>query len=275
MPKDYYKILGVSANASEDDIKKAYRDLALKFHPDKNKSHDAEEKFKEINEAFAVLRDPQKRRQYDAYGAEGFGRMFTQEDIFRGFDINEIFRQVNEGNFQDLFNISGFGGFQSTMRMDVGSDILESIEVTRSEAAHGTERRLRVAHTKLCAECKGSGAEKGSKTVTCKECSGKGQVRKTVRIPFGVMETITTCPGCNGMGKAMEKLCKSCHGHGRMQGVDNIMMKVPAGITSGSRLRLAGLGDYGADRTGDLYVDIIVKGEGKKEKLGGRFFGIL
>jgi molecular chaperone DnaJ len=274
MAKDYYKILGVDKKASEDDIKKAYRNLAMKLHPDKNKEKGAEDKFKEINEAYAVLGDPQKRQQYDAYGPDQFGRSFTQEDIFRGFNIDEIFRQFEEGNFQSMFNMAGMGGFQATRRMDVGSDILERIEVSQNDVQQGAEKRIKVAHTKLCSECKGTGAEKGSKTIICDQCKGHGQVKTTVKIPFGIMETITTCPKCSGMGKTVERICKTCHGHTRLHVVDNVTMKVPPGITSGSRLRLAGLGDYGADRTGDLYIDIFVKGGDKKKEMGKGFFGI-
>ncbi len=143
MSEDYYKVLGVPKDASEDDIKKAFRNLALKLHPDINKSKTSEEEFKKVNEAYAVLSNPQKRQQYDAYGPDQFGRTFSQEDIFRGFDINEIFRQFNEGNFQDLFNVAGFGGFQSTRRMDVGTDILERMEVTEKEAHEGADKKIK------------------------------------------------------------------------------------------------------------------------------------
>ncbi|MFI5412297.1 MAG: DnaJ domain-containing protein [Candidatus Micrarchaeales archaeon] len=273
MSKDYYKILGVSKSASEGDIKKAYRNLALKFHPDVNKEKASEEKFKEINEAYAVLGDKDKRQQYDAYGPDAFNQRFTQDDIFRGFDINEIFRQFNEGNFESVFNMANFGGFQSTRRTDVGSDILDRITVLQKEVDEGAEKHITVRHVKLCSECKGSGAEKGSRTVVCEQCKGHGQVKQTVKIPFGIMETITTCQRCSGMGKMPEKICRTCRGHGRMHAEDKVTMKIPKGITSGSRLRLAGLGDYGVDRTGDLYVDIIIKDEGKK--IGKRFFGVL
>ncbi len=273
MSKDYYKILGIKPNANEDEIKRAYRDMALKFHPDKNKAADAESKMRDINEAYAVLGDKDKRQQYDAYGAEGFNQRFTQEDIFRGFDINEIFRQFNEGNFESVFNMSNFGGFQSTRRTDVGSDILDRIAVSQHDVDEGTEKHITVRHVKLCTECRGSGSEKGSKIITCDQCKGHGQVKQTVKIPFGIMETITTCQKCSGMGKMPERVCKTCRGHGRINAEEKVTMKIPKGITSGSRLRLAGLGDYGVDRTGDLYVDIIVKDEGKK--IGKRFFGVL
>jgi molecular chaperone DnaJ len=266
--KDYYDTLGVQKGATQDQIKSAYRDLVLKFHPDRNKDPKAHTKMQEINEAYAVLSDPQKRQQYDTYGPDQFGKVFTQEDIFRGFDINDVLRQFDMAGFENLFNMAGFGGFQSTRRMDVGSDILERMEITQREASQGVDKRIRVPHTKLCQECRGTGAEKGSKTVTCEECGGKGRLSKTVRIPFGVMETVTTCARCGGMGKRMEKLCKNCHGHGRIQVVDNIVMKVPKNITSGSRLRLAGLGDYGVDRTGDLYVDIFIKGDRDNRRFG-------
>ncbi len=268
LPKDYYTTLGVPKDATQDQIKSAYRDLVLKFHPDRNKDPKAHTKMQDINEAYAVLSDPQKRQQYDAYGPDQFGKVFTQEDIFRGFDINEIFKQGGMGSFEDLFNMAGFGGFQSTRRMDVGSDILERIEITQKEASTGVDKRIRVPHTKLCSECRGSGAERGSKTIVCDECNGKGRTSKTIRIPFGVMETVMPCAKCGGMGKRVEKLCRTCHGHGRVQVVDNVVMKVPRGITTGSRLRLAGLGDYGVDRTGDLYVDIFIKGDRDNRRFG-------
>ncbi len=266
--KDYYEILGVPKNATQDQLKSAYRDMVLKFHPDRNKDPKAHEKMQEINEAYAVLSDPQKRQQYDAYGPDQFGRVFSQEDIFRGFDINEIFKQFDMGDFENIFNMQNFGGFQSTRRMDIGSDILERIEVSPKEASQGADRKIKVPHTKLCPECKGSGGEKGSKTIVCEDCHGRGRISQTVRIPFGVMETVTPCGKCGGMGKRLEKLCRVCHGHGRLQVVDNVVMKIPKGITSGSRLRLAGLGDYGRDRTGDLYVDIFIKGSADNKRFG-------
>lgn len=268
MPKDYYEMLGVKKDATQDQIKSAYRDLVLRYHPDRNKDPKAHGKMQEINEAYAVLSDPQKRQSYDAYGPEGFGKMFSQEDIFRGFDINEIFRQFNMGGFENIFNMANFGGFQSTRRMDVGSDILEQIDITQKDADQGAERKIKVPHTKLCMECRGSGGDKGSKMVACDECNGKGRISQTMRIPFGVMETVTSCPKCGGMGKRVDRLCRACHGHGRMQVVDNVVMRVPKGITSGSRLRLAGLGDYGKDRTGDLYVDIFIKGDKESRRFG-------
>ncbi|MGC8571833.1 MAG: molecular chaperone DnaJ [Candidatus Micrarchaeia archaeon] len=262
--KDYYKILGVKRDASIDEIKRKYRELALKYHPDRNKDKDSEEKFKEINEAYAVLSDPEKRKNYDMFGPEGFNQRFSKEDIFRGFDINDIFNDLGF-NFDlgsnDIFDLFGFGqsnrGNQSR-NMDVGDDLLTSVDVSLEEAAKGTEKELSVRHVAKCDRCNGTGAEPGSKIITCDKCNGTGQIRSTRRTPFGIMQTITVCPKCRGSGVTFEKPCKVCNGTGRISKTDKISVKIPKGVDTGTRLRVKGMGDYGKDRVGDLYVDINV-----------------
>ncbi len=259
MDKDYYKILGVQHNASPDQIKNAYRELALKFHPDRNKDKGAEEHFKQVNEAYAVLSDPEKRQQYDAYGPDAFSQRYTQEDIFRNFNIEDVLRQMGFqfgfGGNQDLFSMFGFGDQGASRNIDLGSDILAGTEVTLREAATGTEKKLHVNHVKRCETCSGSG---GTGITKCKRCGGSGQARTTTRTPFGVMQVVTTCPECGGRGKTVEKVCRTCKGHGRVRTEDKIDFKIPQGVDNGTRLRVKGMGDYGADRTGDLYVDVKV-----------------
>jgi molecular chaperone DnaJ len=259
MAEDYYKVLGVSKSASPDDIKKAYRELALKFHPDINKDPKSKIKMQEINEAYAVLSDPDKRKQYDAYGPEQFTQRYSQEDIFRNFNIDEVFKNMGiDLNFgsDDIF--SNLFGFQTQQRGDFGSDILARIDVTLQQAAKGTEKDVYVRHVMRCESCKGSGAEPGSKIITCDRCNGRGQTKTQRSTPFGVMQTIATCPKCGGVGKVPSKICSSCRGSGKRQEENRIKISIPKGVETGTRLRVKGMGDYGKDRAGDLYVDINV-----------------
>ncbi len=255
--RDYYETLGVGKNATAADIKDAFRKLVLKYHPDVNRDKQTEEKMKELNEAYAVLSDPEKRRQYDAFGPEGFNQRFTQEDIFRNFNIDEIFKQMGiQFGFgdNDLFSMFNIGG-HATRNADMGSDILASVDVTLREAATGTNKKVFVSHIKRCDVCDGVG---GTGVQKCRRCNGTGQVRTTRRTPFGVMQTITPCPDCGGSGKTVEKACRRCNGKGRIRAEDKIDFKVPPGVDTGTRLRVKGMGDYGEDRQGDLYVDINV-----------------
>ncbi len=191
---DYYKILGVDKNASADDIKEAYRKLALKYHPDVNKSKEAEEKFKEINEAYAVLSDSEKRKQYDTYGPEGFSERYTQEDIFRDFNFDDILKEFTNMSFWG----NGFSKINFGREEDVGNDIGTKIQITLKEAYTGTEKKILLRHIVKCDHCNGTGGEPGSKIIRCRTCNGTGQVVSTRRTMFGVMQTVSTCPDCNG-----------------------------------------------------------------------------
>ncbi|MEM0149433.1 MAG: molecular chaperone DnaJ [Candidatus Micrarchaeaceae archaeon] len=263
MAEDFYKVLGLDKGATLDDIKQAYRKLALKYHPDVNKGKEAEEKFKEINEAYAVLSDPEKRKQYDAYGPDAFSQKYTQEDIFRNFDVEKVFRDFGfnfgSGDFGSSIFEDMFGFSHGTRNADVGNDILARVSVTLKEAYTGTEKKLRVRHVVVCEVCGGSGAEPGSRVVRCDKCNGTGQVRVTRRTPFGVMQTISACPKCGGSGKVFERTCSSCGGSGKKVVEQNIDVAIPKGVDEGMRLRLKGMGDYGKDRSGDLYVEIHVQ----------------
>ena len=266
MPKDYYDVLGVPKNASGEDIKKAYRQLAMKYHPDKNKDKDAEEKFKEINEAYAVLSDEQKRKQYDMFGPEQFSQKYNEQDIFRGFDFKDIFRSMgfdfdvdfNESPndlFDDLFGFSGGQrGRQSSN--SGGSDKLIQVTIDLKQATKDTIQKISITHFVKCDACKGSGVEPGSKVITCDVCKGYGQIKNVQRTPFGIMQTITSCPKCRGSGKIYEQLCRKCSGSGRNKKQDTIDVKIPKGVEDGMRLRLAGEGDYSQHRSGDLYIDV-------------------
>ncbi|MCL5433677.1 MAG: molecular chaperone DnaJ [Candidatus Marsarchaeota archaeon] len=261
---DYYKILGIKKDASIDEIKRKYRELALKYHPDRNKDKNAEENFKKINEAYAVLSDPEKRRNYDTFGPEGFNKRFSEEDIFRGFDINDILKDFGfnfESDSNNIFDIFGFGqnfDRNQSKNIDVGNDLLTSVDISLDEAAKGAEKTIFIKHVVKCERCNGTGAEPNSKIITCDKCDGTGQVKLTRRTPFGILQTISTCPKCKGTGKTFEKACRICNGAGRTPKNDKLTIKIPIGVDSGSRLRLKGVGDYGRDKIGDLYVDINV-----------------
>jgi molecular chaperone DnaJ len=210
MAKDYYEVLGVPKDASPDQIKRAYRDLAMRYHPDKNKNHDAEEKFKEINEAYAVLSNDEKRRQYDTFGPEQFGRRFSEEDIFRGFDFENMFRDIGF-NFADFggnpFGGTQFGNTQQRFMFDLSTDDIE----------HGSRKELNVRYLKRCENCKGSGGEPGSKLVRCTKCDGRGQINTVNDMFFIRMQSVATCDRCMGRGKMYEKRCKDCGGRGTVQ----------------------------------------------------------
>ncbi len=263
--RDYYEVLGLSKDASAADIKKSYRKLAMQYHPDRNKEPEAAEKFKEISEAYAVLSNEQKRAQYDQYGHAGFDQMYSQEDIFRNADFSD---------FQDIFGRGGFGGgpfgdifgsmfgsmFRGAQRGgDYGADLEVQVQISLEDAAKGTKADISYNRTKACDACKGSGAEPGSSRVTCDMCGGNGQVKQARRAGPMAFYTVTTCQKCRGEGKMVEKPCKKCGGSGKTSSKEHIKVDIPPGMHSGMRLHLEGLGEYGRDAPGDLYVRVFVK----------------
>jgi molecular chaperone DnaJ len=258
MPADYYNTLGVAKNASPEEIKKAYRELALKFHPDRNKDKSSEEKFKEINEAYAVLSDPEKRRQYDSFGPAGFGQRYNQDEIFRNVNFEQIFKDMGInfgfGQGDDIFG--SFFGQQMGGQREVGQSILYKMDLNLAEVAKGTQREVMIRHQKRCDRCSGTGAEPGSKMIKCPDCSGTGRIAKTTNTFFGRMQTVTTCGRCGGKGKSYEKRCKTCNGRGGVIANEKIVVTIPAGVSEGTRLRLDGMGDFGADGNGDLFVEV-------------------
>jgi molecular chaperone DnaJ len=256
--RDYYEVLGVARNASKDEIKDTYRKLAMQYHPDRNKSPGAEEKFKEISEAYAVLSDDEKRQQYDRLGHAGFDQRYTTEDIFRGADFESIFRDIGGFGFGDLFR-SFFGGgvgggFQE--RVNRGEDLVYDLELTLEEAAKGTEKEIQVPRTEKCDICGGSGASPGTSPRTCPRCNGAGKVQHMRRSSFAMYVQVTPCATCRGKGKIIDSPCQTCRGTGIVKKRRTISVKIPVGIDEGYQLRLRGEGEMASNggEPGDLYV---------------------
>jgi molecular chaperone DnaJ len=267
--RDYYEVLGVERGASQDEIKKAFRKLAFQYHPDRNKEADAEDKFKEISEAYAVLSDEQKKAQYDRFGHAGISGHYSQEDIFRGADFSSIFRDMGFGDdifsriFGSMFG-GGFGGFQTARRRTGpprGRDIETQIEITLEQAAFGAEIELTINRAEKCSRCGGEGAEPGSSVVVCPQCGGSGQIQQRTQSLFGQMITVTTCPRCQGRGKVAENNCSKCGGNGLENKRRTLSINVPEGIDDGVYMTLRGQGDAGmyGGPNGDLYVGVRVK----------------
>lgn len=253
--RDYYEVLGVDKSASQDEIKRAFRKLAKKYHPDVSKEANAEEKFKEAQEAYAVLSDESKRAQYDQYGHAAFDQMNGGAGFdFSGFDFSDI--------FDGLFG-SGFGGFGSFGRRNTngarsGADKLMRISITFEEAVFGCKKEINIGVNEECHECHGKGG-KGERK--CSTCHGKGIVMQQQRTILGAFMTQSTCPDCNGKGVTFDKRCSDCSGKGTIRKNKTIEVKVPAGVDNGSRLRLAGKGDSGVNggANGDLYLEFSIK----------------
>jgi molecular chaperone DnaJ len=256
--RDYYEVLGVSKNASKDEIKDTYRKLAMQYHPDRNKAPDAEEKFKEISEAYAVLSDDEKRQQYDMLGHAGFDQRYSTEDIFRGADFNSIFRDLGFG-FGDLFRTffgGGFGGSGFRERINRGQDLVYDLEITLEEAAKGTEKEIEVPRTEKCEVCGGSGASPGTSPRTCPKCNGAGKVQHMRKSSFAMYVQVTPCATCRGKGTLIDSPCKNCRGTGLVKKRRKISVKIPVGIDEGYQLRLRGEGEMAPNggEAGDLYV---------------------
>ncbi len=260
--KDYYKILGVEKNASDMEIKRAFRKLAGKYHPDKNSSSDATEKFKEINEAYSTLSDPQKRKQYDTFGTTDFssssgagqGRGTYQGD----------FSDFGFGNMEDIFDMfsGGFNGNKrggNTYRQPVGRDLSYDLRITFEESIYGTEKNVSFSTVIDCEHCKGSGSSDGKENV-CSRCSGSGVIITTRRTILGAMQTQSVCPDCKGRGKVIKNQCLYCRGEGRVRGNRSLIVTIPKGIKDESKIRYKGFGESGGAGgvSGDLYVIISI-----------------
>lgn len=264
--RDYYEILGLKKSATVDEIRKAYREMALKHHPDRvpvDQKKQAEENFKEISEAYAVLSDSNKRALYDQYGHSGIDQKYAYEDIFKGADFSSIFGgaggQGGPGSFfEDIFEDMGFDIFsgrrshgQSRRR---GRDLQIAMAVTLPEAATGVEKSLTIPRYEPCEKCGGSGAKPGTKPVACPQCKGRGRVM----VSSGFFQLSQTCPQCRGDGSIIKEPCGSCQGEGRVRKTTRITVKVPVGVDNGSTLRVRGEGEAGSAGRGDLYVNIEV-----------------
>jgi molecular chaperone DnaJ len=255
---DFYEVLGVSRDANKDQIKDSYRKLAMQFHPDRNKSPEAEEKFKQISEAYAVLSDDQKRQQYDTLGKQGFDQRYTEEDIFRGADFNDIFRDIGGGGFNDIFRMVFGGGFneERNERAIRGQDLLYEINITLEEADRGAQKEIEIPRTESCEVCGGSGAAPGTQARICSRCNGQGRVQTMRRSAFGSFVQVTPCPECRGKGRLIESPCRNCRGSGLTKKRRKITVNIPVGIDEGYQLRLRGEGDMAGEggEPGDLYV---------------------
>lgn len=260
--RDYYEVLGVERTATPDEIKKAYRQLAIKYHPDKNPGDKAaEERFKEVAVAYEVLSDPEKRARYDRFGHARPGAPGGGFEDLRGFDLADALRAFMRdfggmGGFGDLFE-SGGGGARG-QRERRGNTLEIRLPLTLEEIATGVEKRVKVRHMRTCATCKGTGAKDGTQRKTCTRCGGSGQVRVVQRSIFGQLINITTCDRCHGEGTIVESPCPACGGEGRVRQQSEISIHVPAGVSSGNYIPLGGMGDAGprGGPAGDLIAHI-------------------
>lgn len=266
MPTDYYEILGVSRDAGKEDIKRAYRRLARKYHPDVNKEPGAEERFKEINRAYEILSEPETRNRYDRFGEAGVSGGPA------GFDPD------NMSGFADIFEsiFSGFGGMggQAAARRRTGpirgEDLRLDFKLKFREAVFGGEKEIRIRHLETCQTCKGSGARPGTSSRTCTTCNGTGQVRRATRTPFGTFAQVSACPTCDGAGEVIEEKCDLCGGSGRKQETKKLKITIPAGVDNGMKLRVAREGDAGlkGGPPGDLFVYLTVENDAEFQREG-------
>ena len=255
--RDYYEVLGVSKTASDDELKKAYRTLAKKYHPDLNGGDkECEEKFKEVNEAYEVLSDPQKRARYDQFGHEDprTGGAGGYGDFTGGFG----------GGFDDIFSAffgGGFGGAQRARGPERGNDLRYDLTITFEEAAFGCEKEITVTREENCRECGGTGAEKGTSPTTCPTCKGTGQVQNFINTPIGRVSNVRVCDACHGSGKIIKDPCPKCNGRGRVRRNRKISIKIPAGIDNGMQIPLRRQGEPGlrGGENGDLYIFVTVR----------------
>ncbi len=279
--RDYYEILGVSRNATDEELKKAYRKLAMQYHPDRNPGNkEAEEKFKEINEAYEVLSDPEKRRMYDqfghqAFGPGGFGHGGFGQDSGFGFDINDIFG--DESPFEDIFSTffggGSFGRRAKSTRKSRGRDIRADITINLTDLINDKNVTIKVRRNEPCSACGGTGSRSSSSSSTCPTCRGTGRVRNTQ----GFFTIETTCPKCHGTGTIVSDPCNVCHGESVVEKDVTLTIRIPAGVEDGTRLRVSGEGDAGQfnGSRGDLYVIIHVKNDTNFERRGNDLYGRL
>ena len=257
--RDYYEVLGVSKGASDDELKKAYRREAKKYHPDLHPGDkEAEAKFKEVNEAYEVLSDSEKKARYDQFGHAGVDPNFGAGGGggFGGFDdFGDIFSNIFGGGF------GGFGGGARRNGPVRGADIRQVIDITFEEAAFGCKKNISVNKQENCPTCKGTGAKDGTAPVTCKRCGGQGQIRQQTRTPLGYMTNITTCPDCNGSGKVVTDPCRECRGTGKVRKTRTIEIDIPQGINHGQTIQISGHGEPGSrgGASGDLLITIRIK----------------
>ena len=273
--RDYYEVLGVSKGASAEEIKKAYRKMAIKYHPDKNPGDkESEEKFKEAAEAYDVLSNPDKKSRYDQFGHAGMGEASGGGGFSGGFSMEDIFSQFGDifgGHFGGGFGgFSGFGGGSSRgRRVNRGSDIRIRVKLDLKEIAHGAEKKVKINKMVACDMCGGKGAKSEADIKTCDTCRGTGQVTRVTQTILGQMQTSSVCPSCNGEGKTIIKPCSKCHGEGLVKEMEEITFKIPAGVAQGMQLTVQGKGN--AARRGGINGDLLVGAGGHVNRLAARY----
>jgi molecular chaperone DnaJ len=257
--RDYYEVLNVSRDASKEEIKRAYRKLALKYHPDRNKAPEAESQFKEISEAYAVLSNDEKRSQYDQYGHAGINGKYSAEDIFRGADFESIFRNAGFG-FGNIFDIL-FGGMGGQRRRRKGADLRYDLVITLEDVAFGLKKEIELQGFESCSICGGSGLKPGVDSRKCPECGGRGEIQRIRSVGFMQFAEVQVCSRCRGKGVPPENLCDKCYGAGAVKGLRKIRVEIPAGVDEGFSLRIGGEGAPSdtVGQRGDLYVVLHVK----------------
>ncbi len=282
MSEDYYSILEVPKTATQDEIKKAFRKQAMKYHPDRNPGNkEAEEKFKQIAAAYEVLSDEKKRQEYDQLGHEAYtqGRAGGAPGAgFAGMDLNDILSQVFGGHFGfgvdddggGFGSFFGGGGRRNSNRPRKGNDLLYQLQITFDESMFGAEREIEVPHTESCTRCSGTGCEPGTSKKQCPRCHGRGQVA----VSQGFFNMVQTCPNCRGTGEIIEKPCSECHGTGEVQRRKKLKFRIPAGIDEGQRIRLTGEGEagYRGGPSGDLYIEVTITGSDLFEREGNNLY---
>jgi molecular chaperone DnaJ len=270
--RDYYEVLGVDKGADKKEIKKAYRKLAMKYHPDVSEDEEATEKFKEISEAYAILSDSEKKQRYDQFGHAGMDG-FSNEDIFRNVNFDDIFQGFGGFDMGNIFDMFGFGFGGSRRRgSQRGSDIYKEMTITLKDAAHGLEKDIEIRHNVTCPVCNGSKSEPGSNPETCQTCGGTGQVKQINNTILGQMVNISPCRACGGEGKIITDPCKKCNGNGLVKEDKTIHIKIPSGVEDGSRLRVSNEGNAGKGGYGDLYVLIHVEEDENFQRNGADLY---
>ena len=272
--RDYYEVLGVDKIADEKEIKKAYRKLAMKYHPDVSEEEGSEEKFKEISEAYAVLSDDEKRQRYDQFGHAGM-EGFTAEDFYQNVNFDDIFQGFDIGNIFDLF---GFGGGSRSRGArsgpQRGSDIYTDVHITLEEAFNGCEKEIKVTRSELCPTCNGSKSKPGHDPQTCPTCNGSGQIKEVSNTFLGQMVNVRPCRQCGGTGKIITDPCEECHGKGSIRKTKTIKLEIPEGVDEGNHLRVSGEGNCGeaSGLEGDLIVSVHINKNKVFEREGDHLY---
>ena len=271
--RDYYEVIGVDKTADEKEIKKAYRKLAMKYHPDVSEEEGSEEKFKEISEAYAVLSDDEKRQRYDQFGHAGM-EGYTAEDFYQNVNFDDIFQGFDIGNIFDLFGFGGGSRSRGRTGPQRGSDIYTDVHITLEEAFNGCEKEIKVTRSELCPTCNGSKSKPGHDPETCPTCKGTGQIKEVSNTFLGQMVNVRPCRQCGGTGKIITDPCDDCHGKGSVRKTKTIKLEIPEGVNEGNHLRVSGEGNCGekAGLEGDLIVSVHIKHHKTFEREGDHLY---